>query len=224
VRGDTFETRRHGRLLRQIGRGTTGFVMSLLVVCLLLIGCGEGTAESDTGAATSANANADDHPAPPDDWELPVVDAEGFAELRERTAKAGKVLVVDGWATWCGSCVAMFPQLHEAMNKRSDDVVLVSFCYDENSEGGEDYIAKARDFLVEQHAWEDAYLVDPSAKEAVGEAMSEAWDGVTLPAVFVYGPDGELAYEMLETRGEPADWVAEIAEAVDRAVESSPGQ
>lgn len=195
--------------------------MLLLIVSVLLTGCGDSAGDDTTD--TSSPTNADDPPAPPEDWELPVIDAEGFAELRERTAMGGKVLVVDGWATWCGSCVAMFPQLHEAMNKRGDDVVLVSFCYDENEEGGEDYLAKARKFLIKQHAWDDAYLVDPSAKQAIGKAMSEQWDGVTLPAVFVFGPDGELAYEMLETRGEPKDWVTEIAEAVDQAAESSPG-
>lgn len=191
-------------------------LIALLSAGILLTGCGDSQAPAGDGTAPPA-ADAKDHPAPPDDWSLPVLDAEGFAALRKQTAEDGTVLVVDCWATWCGSCVAMFPKLHEAMEARGDKVVLVSLSYDENADDGEDYIAKAEKFLINQHAWEHAYVADPASKDAIAESASEEWGGGALPAVFVFGTDGKLAYEMLETRGEVEDWVAEIAAAVDTA-------
>ena len=197
---------------------TPAYLIALLSITLAMTGCGDGNAPAGDGAAPPVT-DAKDHPAPPADWSLPVLDTESFAALRKQTAEDGKVLVIDCWATWCGSCVAMFPKLHEAMEARGDKVVLVSLSYDENADDGEDYIARAEKFLIKQHAWEHAYVADPASKDAIAESASEEWGGGALPAVFVFGTDGKLAYEMLETRGEVEDWVAEIAAAVDKASE-----
>lgn len=144
-----------------------------------------------------------------------ILDHEAFLALREQTASQGKVLVVDCWATWCDSCIKIFPLLHDAMKERGDDVRLISLCYDE----GEDFVKQAGAFLSRHKAWEDAYLVKagPEAKDALAFAASENWGGGALPAVFVYGKDGELAYEMLQTQGDPTDWVNRISTAVDEA-------
>ena len=149
---------------------------------------------------------------------IPVVDAEAITTLRKEAVDAGKVLVIDCWATWCGSCVAMFPHLHKAMKERGDSVMLVSLTFDE----GEDLTQKAAEFLTRQDAWEGALQAaeGSDAKNAIAAALSENWDGGVLPAVFVYKPDGTLSYEMLETRGEVPDWVNGIAAAVDAALPS----
>ena len=183
-------------------------VFVLTAALLLLPGCGE--AEQVTG---------------PEIREIPVVDADAVTELRKQAAAEGKVLVIDCWATWCSSCVAMFPKLHEAMQERGDDVMLVTLNYDE----GADAVKKAGAFLTEQHAWDNAYITAEGfdAKDAITTALSDTWDGGALPAVFVYKPDGSSAYEMLETRGEVQDWVAGIASAVDEALQDAddaPGQ
>jgi len=195
----------------------------IVVTCLLLIGvalpgCDPADAPTDTSERDPATQTktgdhaAAEHPAPPADWSVPMIDTEGLRELKQEAAEADRVLVLDFWATWCGSCVQMFPRLHEALADR-DGVRLVSMCHDE----GDDYIDKAEAFLVKRHAWDSAYLVDPAAKESMPGVLSEQWDGVTLPAVFVIGKDGELRYEMLQTRGEVDAWVDGILAAVDEA-------
>ncbi|MFK7787996.1 MAG: TlpA family protein disulfide reductase [Phycisphaeraceae bacterium] len=158
----------------------------------------------------------DDHRAKLEAHTIPVVDAAAITDLRKQAASDGKVLVVDCWATWCGSCVAMFPHLHKAMKERGDDVLLVSLTFDE----GEDLAKQAAAFLNKQKATDNAYIAaeGSDAKDAIAKALSDTWDGGALPAVFVYKPDGTTAYEMLETRGKVQEWVDRIAAAVDQAM------
>lgn len=191
--------------------------LMLSLAALLLVGCDPGSDEVGE-AWDDLPAEQQDAPNNPDAeaFTLPVIDAAGLKELQQQTAEEGKVLVIDFWATWCGSCVQMFPKLHEEMKERGDKVRIISISHDENAEGGEDYIAKAARFITKRQATHGAYLCDPASKDAIGEMLSDEWDGVSLPAIFVFGKDGDLAYEMLETEGDVDEWVAGIAAAVDK--------
>ena len=196
----------------------------LLAGALALPGCG-GDRAGESAAPTNGAALAEDDTVcgttePPEGWTIPVVDAAGFDALRRQTAAEGKVLVVDVWATWCTSCVAMFPKLHAAMKDRGERVVAVSLCFD----AGEEFVDKARAFLIKQQAWPTGYIADPEAKDAIAASISDAWSPGVLPAVFVFNTDGTLAHEMLETRGTVNDWVAEIGEAADAALAAAPAQ
>lgn len=148
-------------------------------------------------------------PAPQAEPELMVIDAEGLTALRTRAAAENRVLVIDCWATWCASCLQMFPKLHDAMAEYGNDVQLVSLCFDE----GDDYIQRAERYLTSQDAWKDAYLAaeGDEAKTAIAKAIGINWDGGALPAVFVFGP-GDLRprFQLVETEGEPDNWVKQI--------------
>ena len=48
--------------------------------------------------------------------------------------KAGKLVVVDMWADWCGPCKMMEPVLEEILNKKGDSVQLVKINIDKNQE------------------------------------------------------------------------------------------
>lgn len=185
-------------------RGMVGY-LGIAAVCVAFLGCGEREA-SQGGESAVAEAYA---PIA----ELPTLDAEVFKKLREQAISEGKVLVVDFWATWCVSCVQMFPQLHEAMHEREEQVMLVSVTQD-----GEEDMAKAIKFLNRNQAGQNAYWQDSESISTVAEAVGqEGWGGGVLPAVFVFDTRGELVYAMTETRGDPEDWVAAIAQAADSA-------
>lgn len=200
--------------------------LALLCFVLVITGCGEEEAQPpvDTteekglksGLTTYASLN-----------QVKLVDAKAITALRSQAAAEGKVLVIDCWATWCSSCVAMFPHLHKAIKERGDGVIMASLCFDEGQDI-ETFSAIAR-FLSEQDAWENAYQAaeGSDATDAIAKALSDNWGGTILPAVFVYRPDGTTAYELLETRGEVQDWVDAIAGAVDSALQDandSPGE
>lgn len=202
----------------------------LMTTAALLTGCdksGNDATPPDEEQATPAKGAATPSDEPglsiavdQDDGvftqEIPVVNAGTIKALRKQAAMQNKVLVVDCWATWCPSCVAMFPHLHQAMKERGDDVILISLTFDE----GEALTEKAKQFLTKHDAWENAYQATPDSdeKDAIAKALSDTWDGGALPAVFVYKPDGTTVHEMLETRGELKDWVAEIVKAVDESL------
>lgn len=208
--------------------------LALITTAALVTGC--EPAEKDGDAATQAAGDGQvvepDTQATPSDesglsiavdeddgvftQEIPIINANTITALRRQAALQNKVLVVDCWATWCPSCVAMFPHLHKAMKERGDDVMLISLTFDE----GEALTEKAGQFLTKHDAWDNAYQATPDSdeKDAIAKALSDNWDGGALPAIFVYKPDGSTAHEMLETRGDLKDWVGEITEAVDGAL------
>lgn len=154
--------------------------------------------------------------------ELPVFDADTLAALLQEAAEQDKVLVIDFWATWCVSCVQMFPKLHAAMHdgERHDKVMLVSVTQDAGAA-----VAQALKYVNDQKAGHGAYVQDEDSLDAVAGAIEAAtlgnqaasWGGGALPAVFVFDTDGNLAHAMTETRGSVDDWVAEIAAAADSA-------
>lgn len=148
---------------------------------------------------------------------LPVFDADTLAALRQEAADQDKVLVIDFWATWCVSCVQMFPKLHTAMHEgeRHDKVMLVSVTQDAGAA-----VAQALKYVNDQKAGHGAYVQDEDSLDAVAGAIGQdGWGGGALPAVFVFDTDGNLAHAMTETRGEVDDWVAEIAAAADAAAQ-----
>lgn len=114
-----------------------------------------------------------------------------FARLREQLR--GQVLVVNFWATWCGPCVAEFPEFVRIDEKyRARGVKVISISADETAE----LQSKVVPFIKKQNAKFDVYVQDVDEPEEMIRQFSREWTG-GLPATFVFDKQGRLTQSFL---------------------------
>lgn len=119
------------------------------------------------------------NPAPP-------LQASGWVNGTPPTAEslAGKVVVVDAWATWCYPCRMAAPHLVEVSKKFSGrDVVFLGLTSED-----EESLPEIHQFIDETGIpWVNGY--GPDAVETLGKLEAYA-----IPAVWVIGRDGVIVW------------------------------
>ena len=108
--------------------------------------------------------------------DIPVINAQGFSEfLREQ---AGKVVVVDFWATWCGPCRKKLPALMACRDRFSEEEVsMLGISLDFNP-------ATLRSFLKVNQLNYPIVL----AEDGLGDELGVG----AIPLLHVYNALGEL--------------------------------
>lgn len=102
----------------------------------------------------------------------------------------GKVLIINFWATWCGPCVAEFPEFVAIDAKyRDKGVKLVGISADELA----DIQPKVVPFIKEQKAMFDILVQDVEDPQEMIDVVDKTWSGV-LPATFVFDKQGNTLY------------------------------
>ena len=122
-------------------RFTAVILLFAMLVPVLVTGCGmqtdigaeedkEVTSENDSDMTNISYKELSEGDAAPD-FDAELVDGGRFA-LSEN---AGKVILINIWATWCGPCVEEMPAFEKLNNEYSDDVKIVCVnCMEEKSE------------------------------------------------------------------------------------------
>jgi len=118
---------------------------------------------------------------------LDTITADGIRDLIRN--KTEKLRVINVWATWCGPCVAEFPDFVD-MNRmyRRRDFEFISISADEPAKRD-----KALQFLQKSQASATNYIFNVDDKYKLIEAIDPNWQGA-LPYTMVIEPGGKIVY------------------------------
>ncbi len=119
---------------------------------------------------------------------LEEASAAELIALRENK-DSGKVRLINVWATWCGPCVAEFPDLVDLnVTFRGRDFEMVTVAAEYPKMG-----PKALRFLEGQHASMRNYIFGDTDKYANIEAIDPEWNGA-LPHTLIIDHNGDVIY------------------------------
>ena len=118
---------------------------------------------------------------------LEMIDEAGIKDLLKNNSD--KLRLINVWATWCGPCMAEFPEFVDINRMyRGRDFEFISICLDDTSKH-----AKALKFLQSKQASNKNYLFNTKNKYALIEAVDPKWQGA-LPYTLIVEPGGKIVY------------------------------
>ncbi|HTD99803.1 MAG TPA: redoxin domain-containing protein [Mucilaginibacter sp.] len=118
---------------------------------------------------------------------IDTINVAGIKEVLKN--HSDKLRLINLWATWCGPCVAEFPDLVTINHMYRDrGLELVSISADEPANKD-----KALKFLQRQQASGTNYIYVGDDKYKMIEAVDPKWDGA-LPYTILVQPDGKIVY------------------------------
>ena len=170
-------------------RGMSGSAAAAtMVAAMILAGCGPQRPDAGGEPAEVTEATGGPATASPAPVEVRLVDHAGL--LAEVERQRGKVVVLDCWSTSCPPCIKEFPGLVKLAAAHGDRVQCLSLCFDYDGIGEpEDLLPPVRGFLEKVGAGRIINLL--SSEEA--DSLSQKLDIVSVPAIFIWKPDGSLA-------------------------------
>ena len=155
----------------------TALVLAMPFIAAL--GCGSST-QKHAGSAADAEGSSSGgvkvgQKAP--DLTIQTVNGKGKVNLDKL---AGKVVLVDFWATWCGPCKESFPNLQEIAKRHQGEVEVVGVSGDEEPDGIEG-------FAKEQGAtfplgWDQ------------GHTIAQRWKPASMPSSFIVDGTGKVRF------------------------------
>jgi peroxiredoxin len=121
-----------------------------------------------------------------------MVSKAGLAKLRGNPSH--QMMLVDFWATWCGSCVSEFADLEDTLRMYQDrDFSLVTV-----SANTPDERAAVMRFLEKKHATSKNLLFDSDDTTGHQTAFDPKWDSA-VPYTVLLSADGKVLYQELGT-------------------------
>ncbi len=136
--------------------------------------------------------------APPLDVEHWVQDGNGKFKPVTKFA-AGKVYIVEFWATWCGPCVASMPHLVETQKKYAEKNVQIVSISDEDLETVEKFLDRKYPNAKEDgpqtfRELTSAYCLTTDPDRSSYESYMEAAGQNGIPCAFIVGKDQKIEW------------------------------
>jgi peroxiredoxin len=119
-----------------------------------------------------------------------MISKDGLAKLSKNPGH--QMMLVDFWATWCGSCIVEFADLQNTLRMyggRDYSMVTVSANMPDEKAG-------VLRFLQKQHATSKNYLFDSQDTSSLQTAFDPKWDSA-VPYTVLLSADGKVLYKQL---------------------------
>jgi peroxiredoxin len=119
-----------------------------------------------------------------------MISKDGLAKLSKNPSH--QMMLVDFWATWCGSCIVEFADLQNTLRMyggRDYSMVTVSANMPDEKAG-------VLRFLQKQHATSKNYLFDSQDTSSLQTAFDPKWDSA-VPYTVLLSADGKVLYKQL---------------------------
>jgi peroxiredoxin len=121
-----------------------------------------------------------------------LVSKADLAKLRSNPSH--QMILIDFWATWCGTCVAEFADIQDTFRMYSDrDLSLVTV-----SVNMPDEQASVLRFLEKKHATSRNLLFSSTDTVGLQQSFDPAWDSA-VPYTILLSGDGKVLYKQMGT-------------------------
>jgi thiol-disulfide isomerase/thioredoxin len=109
--------------------------------------------------------------------------------------KAGRIYVVEFWATWCGPCKASMPHLTDLQKKFQEKVTFIGVNIREDKQGyTEKTLGKVEDFVKNNGEKLGYTIAFDGAARAADKAYMDAAGQMGIPTAFIITPDAKIAF------------------------------